>query len=108
MKSKFKSIINWNKHESKVSIQTQNQFLNYLSDPGFQGVNILFALSFENHAHVESHKRYFLLTVENKNYNVIIEGKNFFDQPVKNDIRTYENIGKIATCEGDDYTIVCL
>ena len=108
MKSKFKSIINWNKHESKVSIQKQNQFLNYLSDPGFQGVNRLFALSFENDAHPESHKRYFLVTVEIKNYNVTIEGKIFFDQPVKNDIRTYENIGKIATCEGDDYTIGCL
>ena len=34
----------------------------------------------------------------------MIDGKNFFDQPVKNDLVTYENIRKIATGQGDDYT----
>ena len=34
----------------------------------------------------------------------IIDGKNFFDEPVKNDIRTYDNVQKIATGQGDDYT----
>ena len=34
----------------------------------------------------------------------MIDGKNFFDQPVKNDKVTYENIRKIATGRGDDYT----
>ena len=34
----------------------------------------------------------------------MIDGKNFFDQPVKNDLITYENIQKIATRQGDDYT----
>ena len=34
----------------------------------------------------------------------MIDGKNFFDQPVKNDKVTYENIRKISTCQGDDYT----
>ena len=34
----------------------------------------------------------------------MIDGKNFFDQPVKIDLITYENIQKIATCQGDDYT----
>ena len=34
----------------------------------------------------------------------MIDGKNFFDQPVKNDKVTYENIRKIATGQGDDYT----
>ena len=40
--------------------------------------------------------------VETKDYNVIIGGKNFFDQPVRNYIRTYENIRKIATGQGND------
>ena len=38
----------------------------------------------------------------------MIDGKNFFDQPVKNDTVTYENIGKSATGQEDDYTIGCL
>ena len=38
----------------------------------------------------------------------MIDGKNFFDQPVKNDKVTYENIRKISTGQGDDYTTGCL
>ena len=38
----------------------------------------------------------------------MIDGKNFFDQPIKNDKTTYENIRKIATGQGDDYTTGCL
>ena len=38
----------------------------------------------------------------------MIDGKNFFEQPVKNDKVTYENIRKIATGQGDDYTTGCL
>ena len=44
-----------------------------------------------------SNKRYYLPNVEIKDYNVMIDGKNFFDQPVKNNKVTYENIRKIAT-----------
>ena len=40
--------------------------------------------------------------------NVMINGKNLFDQQVKNDLLTYENIRKIATGQGDDYTTSCL
>ena len=43
-----------------------------------------------------------------KDYNVIIDGKKVFDQPVKNDLRTYYNIQKITTGQGDDYTTGCL
>ena len=38
----------------------------------------------------------------------MIDGKNFFRQPVKNNKITYENIRKIATGQGDDYTTSCL
>ena len=38
----------------------------------------------------------------------MIDGKNFFDQPVKSNMRTYDNIQKIATGQGDDYTAACL
>ena len=46
--------------------------------------------------------------VETKNYNVMIDGKNFFDQPIKNDKIIYDNIWKIATGEGNEYKIGCL
>ena len=52
----------------------------------------------------ESHKQYYLPTVEIKDYNVMIDGRNLFDQPIKNDLKTYDNIIKIATDQGDDYT----
>ena len=38
----------------------------------------------------------------------MIDGRNSFDQPIKNDTRTYEKIQKVATVEGDDYTTGCL
>ena len=38
----------------------------------------------------------------------MIDGKNFFDQSIKNDLKTYDNITKIETGQGDDYTIAYL
>ena len=92
LKSGFKRTINWNKYQSKISTQISNQYLDYLIDPSFQGINILFVLSFENDAHRTSYKRFFLPTVEIKDSNIMIDGKNFFDPPVTNDLRIYENI----------------
>ena len=53
-------------------------------------------------------KKYYLPNVEIKDYNVIIDGKKFFDQLIKNDKVTYENIRKIAIGQGDVYTTGCL
>ena len=39
---------------------------------------------------------------------VMIDGRNFFDQPIKNGLKTYDNIRKIAAGQGDDYTTRCL
>ena len=99
LKSNFKRVINWNK---------QNPNLNHLIEPSFQGVNRLFVLAFENDDHRSSTRRYNLPTVEIKDYNIMINGKNLFDQPIKNNKVTHENIRKIATGQGDDYTTGCL
>ena len=48
LKSGFKKSVNWKKYQSKVTIQEQNRYLDYLIDPSFQGVNRLFVLLFEN------------------------------------------------------------
>ena len=74
-----------------------------------QGVNRLFVLSFENEDGRTSHSTYYLPKVEIKDYNVMIDGRNFFDQPINSMTKTYEkNIRKISTGQGDDYTTGCL
>ena len=84
LKSGFKRTINWNKHQSDPKKYAQNRYLNIFVDPSFQGVNRLFALSFENEDDKRSHSNYYLPKVEVKDYNVMIDGKNFSDQPINN------------------------
>ena len=108
LRSGFKRVINWNKYLSKPALLAQNPSLNYLIEPSFQGVNRLFVLAIENDAQRKVRSGYYLPNVKIKNYNVMINGEKVFDQPIKNNKLTYENIRKVATGKGDDYTIVCL
>ena len=77
-------------------------------EPSFQGVNRFFVLAFENDTQRTSHTGSYLPNVEIKNYNVMINRENIFDQPIKDYKVTYENIRKIATGRGDNYTTDCL
>ena len=86
----------------------KNRYLNHLVDPSFQGVKRPFALFFENENDRTSNSTFYLPKVEINDYNVMIDGKNFFDQPINSNLKTYENIRKIATDKGDDYTTGCL
>ena len=104
LKSGFKRVINWNKYLSKPELIRRNPNLNHLVEPSFQGVNRIFVLTFENDNDRTSHSEYYLPNVEIKGYNIMINGENFFDQPIRNNKVTYENIRKIATGQGDDYT----
>ena len=108
LKSGFKRTINWNKYELKLTVQAQNQYLDSVINPSFQGVNRLFVLSFQNNGSRTSYTIYNLPLVEVNCYNIVIDGRYFFEQPVKNNFITYDNIWKIATGEGDDYTTGCL
>ena len=108
LKSSFKRVINWNKYLSKPESFTRNANLNYLVEPSFQVINRLFVLAFEGDTQRTSHSGYYLPNVEIKHYNISINGENVFDQPIKNNKVTYENIRKIATGQGDDYTTGCL
>ena len=76
-------------------------------EQSFQGVNRLFVLSFENDTQRTLHSGYYLPNVEIKDYDIMINGENFFDQPRKKKV-AYENIRKIATGQGDDSTTGCL
>ena len=108
LKSSFKRTVDWNKYQSETkTYNATNLHLNYLIDPSFQGVNRLFVLSFKNSTNRTLHIGYYLLKVEIKDYSVKIDGRNFINQPI-NDIETYENIRKIVTGQGDDYTTGCL
>ena len=108
LKSGFKKTVSWNKYESSIKTFAQNTYLNYLINPSFQGAKRLFVLSFENENDRTSHSTHYLPKVEIKDYNVTIDGRNFFDQPINSMSQTYENIRKIANGKGDDYKTGCL
>ena len=108
LKSSFKTAIIWNKYESSIKTFAQNKSLNCLINPSFQGVNRYFVLSFEDEDDRTSNSTYYLPKVEIEDYNIMIDGKNLFDQPINSMTKTYENISKIATGQEDDYTTGCL
>ena len=112
LKSGFKRIISWNKYQTRVSAEGVNQSLDFLIDSSFQEVNRLFALSFENEGDRKVHTRYYLQKVEIKDMidenNVMIDEKNFFNQPIKNKVKTYDNIRKNSASQGHYYTATCL
>ena len=106
LKLGFKRTTNWNKHQSKVTIQAPKPYLDYLINPSFQEVNKLFVLSFEINADRTVHNKYYLPTLEIKDCNFITNGRYFFNKSVKNG--TYNNIRQTATGQGDDYPVTCL
>ena len=73
----------------------------------------MFLLVYDNTAgndqiSIDSFKKYFLPRVKIENYNIEIDGKNFYDQPINDSIKQYDEITKISTGQGDDYTTGCL
>ena len=78
LKSRFKRTINWNEYHSKTTTQnTPNQYLDYLLDPSFQGVNRLFVLLFNANGSRIGHSRYYLPNAKVEDYIVIIYGRKF-------------------------------
>ena len=88
------------KYRSEISNQTKNNNLNYLTDPTFTYVNRLFNLSFENEIDRTSFSKYYVPKVEIKDFNVLIDGKQFFEIPKKNK-EAYEAITEMSR---NDYT----
>ena len=77
LKSGFKRTTNWNKYQSKVTIHAPNPYLEFLIDSSFQGIDILFVLSFESKKDRKVHTKHYLPIVEIKDYNFIINEKMF-------------------------------
>ena len=81
-------------------------------DASYQGVKRLFVLAYDNTGNnpftADSHRRYFLPRIKIENYNIDIDGRNFYDQPINDSIKQYDEVRKVSTGQGDDYTTGCL
>ena len=65
-------------------------------DSSYQGVKRLFVLAYDNANAIteDSHRRYFLPRIKIENYNIEIGGRNFYDQPINDLIKLYDEIRK--------------
>ena len=82
-------------------------------DSSYQGVKRLFVLAYynaegNNQVSINSSKKYFLPRVKIENYNIEIDVRNFYDQSTNDSIKQYDEVRKISTGQGDDYTTGCL
>ena len=112
----FEISVSWNKYKSKIVIQEAeaNKPKRFPLDASFQEVNRLFVVAFDNanngdnKVERDSPRKYFLQRVDTTNYSVLIDRRNFLDQPISDQIRKYDEIRKVARGQGDDYTTGCL
>ena len=121
----FKRLVYWNEYKSKIESKEadKNNLTRFSLDASFQGTNRLFALAFNNttendnevpasntanRVQRDSHRKYFLPRVDTTNYNVLIDGRNFYDLQINDQIKKYDEIRKIAKGQGDHYTTGCL
>ena len=122
---RFKRLVYWNEYKTKIQARNldNNSLTRFPLDASFQGVRRLFVLAFNNttvnvpnnpinntnnRVLRNSHTKYFLPRVNITNYNVLIDGRNFYDQPINDLVKQYDKIRKTATGQGDDYTTGCL
>ena len=98
----LKRTIKRNKYRSEMTNQTQNNNLSYLIDPTFTKINRLFVLSFENEDDRTSYSKNYVPDVQIKDFNVLIDGKSYFDMAIKNEEETYKQI--IEMGKNNDYT----
>ena len=113
------------KYQTKIEKRNldNNNLTRFPLDASFQGVRRLFVLVFNNTegtipnnpiintaSRLErySHRKYFLPRVNITNYNVLIDGRNFYNQTINDLIKQYDEIRKIATGQGDNFTTRCL
>ena len=92
-------------YQSKIETKAadNNNVTKFPLDASFQCVNRLFVLAFDNTEN-GNHRKYILPRVNIANYNVLIDGRNFYGQPINNQIKKYDEIRKIATRKRDNYT----
>ena len=116
----FKRSAYWNSYETKLAKVTEKRKNLYeLLNASFQAVKRLFVLAYaiaapvgdnpaDDTAGIKNNKKYFLPRGEIKNYNVLIDRRHFYDQPINDLIKQYDKVRKVSTEYGDDYTTGCL
>ena len=107
----FKRSVYWNEYKViPEKIYAANENIRILIDPSWQGINRLFVLAYlnDNTSTANSYRKYFLPRIKIENYNIEIDGRNFYDQPINDLIKQYDEIRKISIGQGDDYTTGCL
>ena len=82
-------------------------------DSSYQGVKRLFILAYggqggANRVTADSYRRYFHPRVKIEYYNIEIDGRNIYDQPVNDSIKQYDEIRKRLIGQGDDHTSGCV
>ena len=91
IKQRMKRTIYWNKYRPEITTQAKNNNLDYLIDPTFRNINRLFVFSFKNSnddPKRDSFDKYYMLLVEIKDFNALIDNKPLFYQPVKKQTRS--------------------
>ena len=112
----FKRALFWSSyHTIPVKVINKGTNIYELLSGKLQGVKRLFVLAYvidagaeNNEAGIKNNKKYFLPRGEIENYNVFIDGRNFYDQPVNDLIKQYDEVRKVSTGQGDYYTTGCL
>ena len=105
----FQRSIYWNEYKTKeINENADANVFKYINlDSSFQGVNILFVMAYnrENDQPTRNgHQKYYLPRIDLKKYNVIIDGRNFYDNPIESDIEIYRELKKVMIGKGEDYT----
>ena len=105
----FKRSVYWKKYKViRNKIYNANEYIRELLDASYQGVKRLFILAYGNAGDdlvtADSHRKYFLWRIKIENYNIKIDGKKFYDQPINDSIKQFDEIRKVSTGQGDDYT----
>ena len=109
----FERSVYWNKYKViRNKIYNTNDYIRELLDASCQGSKRLFVLAYDNTGDnpvtADSHRRYFLPRTKIENYNIEIDGRNFYDQPINDSIKQYNEVRKVSTGRGDGYTTGCL
>ena len=99
----FKRSVYWNEYKSKIETKTadNSNVTIFPLDASFQGVNRLFVLAFNdvnddaNRVQKDSHRKYFLLRVNITNYTVLIDGRNAYDQPLNDQIKSMMKLARL-------------
>ena len=105
----FQRSIYWNEYKTKeINENADANVFKYINlDPSFQGVNRLFVMAY-NRANGQPTKngrqKYYLPRIDLEKYNVIIDGRNFYDNPIESDVEKYRELKKVMIGKGEDYT----